>query len=158
MKIPCQHTKEKWEAHKRGLSLNPQELDEITKHLQTCSDCREYIYQHSLYPLLKKSYGEETPEPSEHFFDNLAQKLHELECHTQEATPTEILLQKGWKLVPVMTVLLVLLLGSFVYQYKNISSALSHIPIEEVILFEDTSLNENQILYAIITEELKNGK
>jgi predicted anti-sigma-YlaC factor YlaD len=156
MKIKCQLIREQWESYKNGASLNFQVIREITNHLTTCPACKEFVYQHSLYPFFKESYGEEVPEPSERFFDNLAKKLDEVKHHTQEISFIGILSQKGWKLVPVMTVLLVLLFGSFAYQYKNISTLATHTPLEEVVLFEDTPLNEYYVLSAITTEELKN--
>ena len=67
MNTLCQLTKEKWEAYKRGLSLDSQEVKEIGKHLQTCNRCREFAYQHSFFPFLKESYREKAPEPSERF-------------------------------------------------------------------------------------------
>jgi len=158
MKNLCQFTKEGWEAYNKGTPLTFQEMKEITDHLHTCSACREFAYQHSFYSLLKASYEGDLQEPSERFFAHLEKKLKEIEYYSQPITFIEILLQKGWKLVPVMTVLLVLLLGSFAYQYENISTITTHTPIEEVILFEDTLLNESHIIYAITTEELKNGQ
>lgn len=157
-KIKCQFTKEKWKAYKEGAALNPKEIKEMVSHFKTCSACREFAYQHSFYSLLKESYKGKPPESSGHFLTDLLKKLKEAECQNQQTPTTEILLQKGWKLVPVMTVLLLLLLGSFAYQYKNVFTVVTQTPIEEVILFDDTLLDENHILYAITTEELKNEK
>ena len=158
MKIQCQLIQDQWESYRKGKSLNSQVIREMTNHLTTCPACREFAYQHSFYSLLKASYGGEPSGPSEGFFANLERKLKEVEHYTQPIAFTEILLQKGWKLVPIMTVLIVLLLGSFAYQYENISKVATQAPIEEVILFEDAQLNENHIIYALTTEELKNGQ
>lgn len=155
MKIQCQLIREQWESRIKDTSFNSQVIRKMVNHIKTCNACRKFVYQHSFYPLLKESYGEEAHEPSERFFDNFAKRLDGIEHQTQEITFAEILLEKGWKLVPAMTILLVLLLGSFAYQYKNISTVVTQIPIEEFILFDDTLLNENHILYAITTEELK---
>lgn len=158
MKIQCQLIREQWESYKKGTSLNSQVINEMVNHLKTCSACREFAYQHSLHMLLKASYEGLSPEPSDNFLYNLEKKLNAAGRQNQWFTLSGILVQKGWKLVPVMTLLLVLLLGSFVYQYKNISTLATPIPIEEVILFENTVLNENHILYTITTEELTNEK
>jgi predicted anti-sigma-YlaC factor YlaD len=159
MKNICQLTKEKWEAYKEGSSLSSQEIKEIVDHLQTCSSCRECAYQQSLPSLLKESYKGNPPEPSEYFLTNLEGKLKEVEHQSKQITFTEIFLQKGWKLVPIMTALLIFLAGSIAYQYNTISIMRTTLPtIEDVILFEDIPLNGHYVLSAITTEELNNGK
>jgi len=153
MKIQCQLIQDQWESYRKGKSPNSKVIREMKNHLTTCPACREFAYKYSLSPLLKESYGEDAPEPSKRFFDNLAKKLDKVEYHTQEITSIEILLQRGWKLVPTMAAILILLTGFLVYHYKNLSTMRTPLPpIEEVILFDDAPLNEYYVLSAITTE------
>ena len=158
MKGPCQHVREKWEAYKKGISLAPQEIKEIADHLHTCSECSEFAYGESLSSLLKGSYGGDSPEPSEFFFTSIERKLRDVDQQNRKITFSEVLLQRGWKLAPVMTALVIFLTASLAYQYNSVSKMETPTSIEDIIFSEDTPLNVNDVLTAIISEKMNNGK
>ena len=158
MKSLCQHTREKWEAYKKGTSLAPREIKEIADHLHTCTACSEFAYGESLSLILKGSYGGDSPEPSECFFTSIERKLREVDQQNQKITFSEVLLQRGWKLAPIMTALVIFLTVSLAYQYDSVSKIETPTSIEDIIFSEDTPLNVNDVLTAIISEGMNNGK
>jgi len=159
MKSPCQHAREKWEAYKKGIALTSREIkEEIEDHLYSCSVCREFAYGESLTPLLKDSHRGVPPEPSECFFTDLERKLKEVDRQNRKITFSEILLQKGWKLAPIMTALIVFLAATLAYQYNSVSNMKYPTSIEDIMFSEDVSLNTNDVLSAIISEGMNNGE
>jgi hypothetical protein len=67
-------------------------------------------------------------------------------------------LEKGWRLVPVMTLLIIFLMGSIGYQYTTLSKLTARSSFEEIVLFEDSSFEESDVLAAIVGGEVSNGK
>ena len=158
MKNRCKKTRENWAVYKRGVLPDDGELQDMRSHLQTCSACQAFAYGESLSFLLEESYKDSPPEPSQDFFVRLENKLKIYNVQDQKASFSEILLNKGWRLVPVMTVLIIFLMGSIGYQYKALSELTSRSSFEEVILFEDSAFKENDVLAAIVGGEVINGK
>ena len=158
MKNLCKRTREKWKDYKRkGVSDVLDQL-EIREHLQTCNSCQAFAQGEGLSFLLEESYKENPPEPSPEFFKNLERKLKAHDTQEHRASFSEIVLEKGWRLVPVMTVLIIFLMGSIGYQYTALSKLTARSSFEEVILFEDSAFQESDVLTAIVGGELINGK
>ena len=158
MKNRCKQAREHWEMYKRGVFPDAEALQDMKKHLKACSACQAFAYGESLSFLLEESYKEGPPEPSPDFFTNLEKNLktHDLQDHKNSFT--EILLEKGWRLVPVMTVLIIFLMGSIGYQYTTLSNLTARSSFEEAILFGDSAFQESDVLAAIIEGEGDNGK
>ncbi len=158
MKKLCKQTRENWEMYKRRSLPDAGELQDMRNHLQTCSACQAFAYGESLSFLLEESYKESPPEPSPDFYTNFERKLKTHDLQDQKTSFTEILLEKGWRLVPVMTVLTIFLMGSIGYQYTTLSKLTAQSSFEEVVLFEDSSFEESDVLTAIVGGEVINGK
>ncbi len=152
----CQTVKHRWNDY-ASKSLSLEQQAEITRHLQTCSRCREFAYVQQFPKLLRASFPEPPPEPSEHYFLMLKQKL-ELFGSVHESGFAEIMVQQCWRLVPVLALLLVILVTSVSYEYHTIATLNQQPSIEEMLLFEDSSLPGQVILNDIITEEQADGK
>jgi predicted anti-sigma-YlaC factor YlaD len=158
MKNRCKRTREKWkECKRKGL---PDVLDqlEMREHLQTCNSCQAYTQSEGLSLLLEESYKENPPEPSPDFFTNLERKLKAYDTQDHRASISQIVLEKGWRLVPVMTILIIFLMGSIGYQYSTLSKLTARSSFEETILFEDSGFEEGDVLSAIVGWEVINGK
>lgn len=158
MKNRCKRIREKWKEYKReGL---PDALDKqgIREHLQTCPSCQAFAQSEGLSFLLEEYYKENPPEPSPDFFTNLERKLKAYDSREHKASFSQIVLEKGWRLVPVMTVLIIFLMGSIGYQYSNLSKMTARSSFEETILFEDSAFEEGDVLSAIVGGEVINGK
>ncbi len=159
METFCHHIENQLKIHKELSSLSPEEKKDILDHIKLCSHCREILYSHAYPSLLKESYGGNPPGPSEYFFSKIENSLKHAPHEMQHNTFADILIQKGWKLVPIMIVLIIFLAGSTLYQYNNLSQINSlHTPFEETVVFEDTSLNINYVLSAVIMGDLSYGK
>jgi hypothetical protein len=158
MKNLCKRTREKWKEYTRkGL---PDVLDqrEIREHLQTCNSCQEFTQSEGLSLLLEESFKENPLEPSPDFFTNLEKKLKAYDIKGHRAGFSQIVLEKGWRLVPVMTVLIIFLMGSIGYQYSTLSKTAARSSFEETVLFEDSAFEEGDVLSAIVGGEVINGK
>jgi len=155
----CHNIEKKLKVHKEITLLSPEEKKAILDHIKICSHCRELFYLHAYPSLFKDSYGGNPPGPSEYFFLKLDNTLKNAAQEMQHNTFADILIQKGWKFVPVMIVLLLFLGVSTFYQYNNLSQINSLLtPFEETVLFEDTPLNRNFVLSAVIIGDLSYGK
>ncbi len=158
MKNLCKRTREKWkEYNKKGL---PDTLDqqEMREHLQTCPSCQAFAQGEGLSFLLEESYQENPPGPSPDFFTNLERKLKAHDTQKHRASFSAIVLEKGWRLVPVMTVLIILLMGFIGYQYSILSISTDRSSFEEIIVFGDSGVEEGDVLSAIVGGEVINGK
>ena len=158
MKDLCKRTKEKWEDYKNGTLPTVQEEQEISEHLRNCSVCREFSYGKSLSFLLQEASRERPPDPSPDFFTHITSKLATRDAQAQKNGFAEIVLAKGWKLVPVMTAIIIVLISSIAYQYTSLLPQSVESSLEERILFGDAVLEENDILAAIVGGEISNGK
>jgi len=158
MKFLCQRIRKQWSVYKEGTSLTPEEAKDMLDHINQCAECREFAYTYAHSSLLKDSYGGSPPPPSEYFFSKLEHNLKDIPHQTQRSTFTDILLQKGWKLVPIMIVLILFLAASVMYQYNNLSQMNPLLtPFDETVIFEDTPLDSNFVLSAVLIEDLSNG-
>ncbi len=158
MKNLCKETREKWKEYRRK-SL-PDVLDqlEIREHLQTCPSCQAFAQSKGLSFLLEEAYKENPPEPSPEFFTNLERKLKSYDTRAHRVSFSQIVLEKGWRLVPVMTILIIFLMGSIGYHYSTMSKMTARSSFEETILFEDSAFEEGDVLSAIVGGEVINGK
>jgi hypothetical protein len=150
MKDRCKQTREKWEEYKKKGLPDAGDQQKMRAHLETCYACRSFAYGESLSFLLEESYREDPPEPSADFFTNLAGKLETHDTEGYTVSFSEILFEKGWKMVPVMTVLIIFLMGSIGYQYTALSKLAARSSFEEVVLFEDSAFEEGDVLAAIV--------
>ncbi len=154
----CHHIEKQLKVHKEVTSLSPEEKKDILDHIKLCSHCRALAYSSAYPSLLKDSYGGNPPGPSEYFFSKLGNSLKHVTQEMHHNTFADILLQKGWKLVPIMIVLVLFLAGSTFYQYNNLSQINSLLtPLEETVVFKDTPLDSNFVLSAVIMEDLNYG-
>jgi predicted anti-sigma-YlaC factor YlaD len=158
MKNLCKLSREKWEAFKKGTLPTAQEEQELAEHLRTCSACREFSHGESLSFLLQEASRERPPDPSPDFFAHLERKLATRDAQGKKNSFTEIVLARGWKLVPAMAAIIIVLISSIAYQYTSLSQLAVQSSLEERILFEDAALEENDILAAIVGGEVSNGK
>jgi predicted anti-sigma-YlaC factor YlaD len=158
MKNLCKLTREKWEAFRKGTLPTPQEEKKIAEHLRNCSACREFSHGESLSFLIQEASREMPPDPSPDFFTHLERKLATHSVQGQKSSFTEIVLARGWKLVPVMTAIVIVLISTLAYQYTSLSQRTVQSSLEERILFEDAVLEENEILAAIVGGEVRNGE
>ena len=158
MKNLCNHTREKWKEYKRKGFPDVMDQREIREHLQTCPSCQAFVQGEGLSFLLEASYKENPPEPSPEFFTNLERKLKAHDVQEHQASFSQIVLEKGWRLVPVMTVLIIFLMGSIGYQYSTLSKLTARSSFAETILFEDSVFEEGDVLSAIVGGEVINGK
>jgi len=158
MKNLCKLSREKWEAFKKGTLPTAQEEQELAEHLRTCSACREFSHGESLSFLLQEASRERPPDPSPDFFAHLERKLVIRDIQGKESSFTEIVLAKGWKLVPAMAAIIIVLISTLAYQYTSLSQLAVQSSLEERILFEDAALEENDILAAIVGGEVSNGE
>jgi hypothetical protein len=158
MKNQCKKTRANWEVYKRGVLPDVGELQDMKKHLQTCPACQAFAHEESLSFLLGESYKEKYPEPSADFFTNLERNLETHDTQGHKGSFSEIVLEKGWRLVPVMTLLIIFLMGSIGYQYTTLSKLTARSSFEEIVLFEDSSFEESDVLAAIVGGEVNNGK
>ena len=158
MKNPCKRSREKWEAFKKGTLPTVQEEKELAEHLRTCSSCREFIQGESLSFLLQEASRESPPDPSPEFFAHLERKLATRDVQDKKNSFAEIVLARGWKLVPAMAAIIIVLISSLAFQYTSLSQLVVESSLEERIIFEDAALEENDILAAIVGGEVGNGK
>ena len=158
MKNRCKRTREKWDLYKNETLPDIREQQAIREHLQTCSACQAFAYGESLSFFLEEPYRESPPEPSPDFFAHLERRLKTHDFQDQRASFTEIVLARGWKLVPAMAAMIIILISSIAYQYTSLSQLTVQSSLEERILFEDAALEENDILAAIVGGEVSNGK
>jgi hypothetical protein len=158
MKNPCKRSREKWEALKKGTLPTAQGEQELAEHLLTCSACREFFHGEGLSFLLQETSRERPPDPSPDFFAHLERKLATGAVQGTKSSFTEIVLARGWKLVPAMAAVIFVLISSIAYQYTSLSQLAVQSSLEERILFEDAALEENDILAAIVGGEVSNGK
>jgi hypothetical protein len=158
MKNRCKRTREKWELYKKETLPDVGEQQAIREHLQTCSACQAFAYGESLSFFLEEPYRENPPEPSPDFFAHLERRLKTHDLQDQQASFTEIVLVRGWKLVPAMAAIAIVLISSIAYQYTLLSPLTVQSSLEERILFGDAALEENDILAAIVGGEVSNGK
>jgi hypothetical protein len=158
MKDLCKQTREKWKEYKRNGLPSVLDQQKMREHLQTCHSCHAFAQGEGLSFLLKESYKENPPEPSHEFFTNLERKLKAYDAQEHKADFSRILMEKGWRLVPVMTVLIIFLMGSIGYQYSTLSQMTARSSFEETILFEDSGFEEGDVLSAIVGGEVINGK
>ncbi len=152
----CQTIRHRWNDY-ASKSLNPEQQAEITQHLLTCTRCREFAYAQQFPKLLRASFPEPPPEPSERYFQMLQQKLKQI-GNVDESGFTEIMVRQCWRLVPAMALLLVILFASVSYEYHTIATLNQQPSVEELLLFEDSSLPGHVVLNDIITEGQANGK
>lgn len=158
MKNRCNRIREKWKEYKKKGLPDALDQQEIREHLQTCPSCQAFAQGEGLSFLLEESYKENPPEPSPDFFKNLERKLKARDVQAHKASFSQIVLEKGWRLVPVMTVLIILLMGSIGYQYSTLSQLTDPSSFEEQILFGDSVFEEGDVLNAIVGGEVINGK
>lgn len=154
----CKYTREKGEACRQAILPAVQDDKELAEHLRTCSACREFFHGERLSFLLREVSREKPPDPSPDFFARLARKLAARTIRGNAGSFAEMVLAGGWKLVPVMTAMSIVLISSLAYQYASLSQLTGQSSLEERILFEDAGLEENDILAAIVGGELSNGK
>ena len=158
MQNRCKRTREKWKEYKRKGLPDALDQQEIREHLQTCLSCQAFAHGEGLSFLLEESFKENPPEPSPDFFTNLERKLKAHDAQEYRASFSQIVLEKGWRLVPVMTVLIFFLVGSIGYQYSTLSKMTARSSFEETILFGDSAFEEGDVLSAIVGGEVSNGK
>jgi hypothetical protein len=158
MKNRCKQTREKWKEYQEKGLFDIGDQQEIGDHLQTCPSCQAFAQSEGLSFLLEESYKEDPPEPSPEFFTNLERKLKAYDTREHKASFSQIVLEKGWKLVPVMTVSIIFLMGSIGYQSSTLSKMTARSSFEETILFEDSAFEEGDVLSAIVGGEVINGK
>ena len=71
MKLLCQRITKKWTEYKEGVSLSPEETQDISDHMKLCAECRKFAYTYVHSSLLRDSYGGNPPGPSEYFLSKL---------------------------------------------------------------------------------------
>jgi hypothetical protein len=150
----CNKTKDLWQKGSSA-ALTADERQEVARHLQTCSRCRDSVRYRGFINLLRECM-DNTSAPADEFFINLNKKKAALWLHPEEKGFTEVVAQKSWRLVPVMALVLLVLIGSVSYQYETIESM--NQPLEEMLLFEDQQLSGQHVLNAIIAEEQSHGE
>ena len=158
MKKLCTYTRKKWETLKEGTLPTAQEEKEIAEHLRNCSACREFSQGKSLSFLLHEVSCERPPDPSADFFAHLERKLATRDVEDTKTSFTEIVPASGWRLVPAMAVIIIVLISTLAYQYTSLSKLTPQSSLEERILFEDAVLEEHDILAAIVGGEMRNGE
>lgn len=129
-------------------------------HFHSCSACREFAYGESLTHLLtlQRSHEGDQPQLSNRFFADLKRKL-QLVDHQERTIPFfETLAQKGWKLAPLMTALIIFLAATLAYQYNTLFSMNMSTSFDDILFSQDVFLTQNDVLSAILSEETDNGK
>jgi predicted anti-sigma-YlaC factor YlaD len=149
MNTICKKVKQHWHEYMSG-TLNHQDQQDIEKHLKTCTGCRAFAYAQRFPDLMQEAFRSNPPEPSNHYFFTLRQKLAQVKREPASGF-TELQAQQCWRLVPVLGLLLVFILASVSYQYAQLEPMAQ--ALEESVVFGDTAPTEQTILGAIINEE-----
>jgi hypothetical protein len=150
----CKKTRDSWQKISPA-ALTADERQEITRHLKTCSRCRDFA-RYAGFSNLLRACMDNPQEPSERFFLDLNKKLAAISPLPEEVALTEVVAQKSWRLVPVMALVLFILIATVSYQYETMVSM--NQPLEETLLFEDQQLSAHHVLDAIILEGQSHGE
>ncbi len=155
MKRTCTYVRKKWETSAKGALLSRKELHEIEAHLKTCSVCRQFAYTGNLSSLLQKSYDVDTPGPSERFFSGIRQKIIAHEAGNKQSMISDVLLQAGVRLVPIMAALLLFLTGTLAYVSKDTSQSNAVLTIEDIMFSEENmQVHTDLVLSSVFIEEV----
>jgi len=157
MKHSCRRTREKWELYRKGALTDIREQQNIAEHLRACSACQAFAYGESLSFILQESHAGTPPEPPLHFFTDLAKKLHVPDVQERKAGFAEIVLDKGWRLVPAMLIAVFFLMGSIAYQLTVLSQLTAQSSFEETVFYEGALFEERDFLSAILGGGVING-
>jgi predicted anti-sigma-YlaC factor YlaD len=158
MSTICQFAKEKLDDYKKNIVMSSAELQQIRDHLKICPACQEFVSGKNLSSMLKEAYSELPPSPAPQFYENLREKLNGVDGSAQHTLFSEIMLQTGWKLVPVMTAFILFLTGLLAYFYEDISSVQASSSLEDVVLYGDTPLTEDLVLTVLSIQEVYDGE
>ncbi len=159
MNNDCRFIKKQLNTHMRGTVSDPGRRNAVREHIRSCASCREFALEKNLSLLLKKSFNEDAPAPSEKFFKGLHQKIREASITGEQSMFAELFARAGLRLVPAMTVLVLFLSGSLAYFYKDAAGADSNSTIEDIIFFaEDNALSNDLVLAGVFFEEVRCGE
>jgi hypothetical protein len=157
MKHSCKRTREKWTLYSKGALPDIREQQHIAEHLQACPACQAFAYGERLSCILQESSADKPPEPSAHFFTDLARKLRVPDVQERNTGFAEMVLDKGWRLVPAMLVAVFFLMGSIAYQLTVLSQLTAQSSFEEALFYEGALLEESDFLSAILGGGVING-
>jgi hypothetical protein len=143
--------------YNKGALPDIREQQHIAEHLQACPACRAFAHGQRLSRILQESYADTPPEPSAQFFADLARQLRAPDVQERSAGFAEMVLDKGWRLVPAMLVAVFFLMGSIAYQLTVLSQLTARSSFEEAVFYEDALLEEGDFLSVIIGGGVING-